>query len=182
MNDIVCEPNEMLDLIKSRRSCRRYKADEVPEALLEEIIEAGLYAPSGMNRQPVVIAAITNKQVRDDLSELNREAGEMNLGTDPFYGAPAVLVVLADKNAPTYLYDGACAMENMLLAAHSLGLGSCWIHRAKETFETRAGKAILEDLGLEGDYEGIGQVIVGYKAIDDPTAAPRRDGRVFWSR
>ena len=91
---------------------------------------------------------------------------------DPFYGAPVVLVVLADKSRPTYLYDGSLVMGNLMLAAHSLGLGSCWIHRAKETFEREEGKAILKELGIEGDYEGIGNCVIGYAKEPAKEAAP----------
>ena len=126
----------MSDLIQemiTRRSVRKYKPDMIPKETIDKIIEAGLYAPSGMGRQPVIILAVTNKEVRDRLSKLN--AGIMGAdGTDPFYGAPVVLVVLADKKVPTYLYDGSLVMANLMLAAHDQGIGSCWIHRAKEEF------------------------------------------------
>ena len=143
-----------LDTIKTRRSIRKYKSDAIPEEILNKIIEAGSYAPSGMGRQPVIILAVTNKELRDRLSKLNADV--MHSTNDPFYGAPVVLVVLADKNAPTHVYDGSLVMENLMLAAHDLGIGSCWIHRAKEVFESEEGKEILKSLGIEGDYEGIG--------------------------
>ena len=123
-----------LDTIKTRRSIRKYKSDAIPEEILNKIIEAGSYAPSGMGRQPVIILAVTNKELRDRLSKLNADV--MHSTNDPFYGAPVVLVVLADKNAPTHVYDGSLVMENLMLAAHDLGIGSCWIHRAKEVFES----------------------------------------------
>ena len=119
-----------------------------------------------------------DKQVRDELSKLNAGKDPF-FRSDPFYGAPVVLVVLADKSVPTYVYDGALVMENLQLAAHALGLGSCWIHRAKETFEQPAGKAILEKLGLQGEYEGIGNCIIGYADIV-PEKKPRKENRVFW--
>ena len=135
----------MSDLIQemiTRRSVRKYKPDMIPKETIDKIIEAGLYAPSGMGRQPVIILAVTNKEVRDRLSKLN--AGIMGAdGTDPFYGAPVVLVVLADKKVPTYLYDGSLVMANLMLAAHDQGIGSCWIHRAKEEFEQKEGKELL---------------------------------------
>ena len=142
----------MSDLIQemiTRRSVRKYKPDMIPKETIDKIIEAGLYAPSGMGRQPVIILAVTNKEVRDRLSKLN--AGIMGAdGTDPFYGAPVVLVVLADKKVPTYLYDGSLVMANLMLAAHNQGIGSCWIHRAKEEFEQKEGKELLKSLGIEG--------------------------------
>ena len=169
--------NEMLELIKTRRSMRAYQPDMVPQALIDQVVEAGLYAPSGMNRQPVIIIAVTKPEVRDSLARLN--ASIMGTATDPFYGAPVVLIVLADRSAPTYLYDGSLAMENMMLAAHALGLGSCWIHRAKEEFERPEGKQILKELGIEGDYEGIGHCVLGYPAAESKEKAPRKAGRVY---
>lgn len=167
-----------LDTIKTRRSIRKYKSDAIPEEILNKIIEAGSYAPSGMGRQPVIILAVTNKELRDRLSKLN--AAGMHSTSDPFYGAPVVLVVLADKNAPTHVYDGSLVMENLMLAAHDLGIGSCWIHRAKEVFESEEGKEILKSLGIEGDYEGIGNCILGYTDGEEPQAKPRKDNFVYW--
>lgn len=169
-----------LDTIKTRRSIRKYKSDAIPEEILNKIIEAGSYAPSGMGRQPVIILAVTNKELRDRLSKLN--AAVMNSTNDPFYGAPVVLVVLADKNAPTHVYDGSLVMENLMLAAHDLGIGSCWIHRAKEVFESEEGKEILKSLGIKGDYEGIGNCILGYTDGAEPQAKPRKDNFVYWVR
>ena len=167
-----------LDTIKTRRSIRKYKSDAIPEEILNKIIEAGSYAPSGMGRQPVIILAVTNKELRDRLSKLNADV--MHSTNDPFYGAPVVLVVLADKNAPTHVYDGSLVMENLMLAAHDLGIGSCWIHRAKEVFESEEGKEILKSLGIEGDYEGIGNCILGYADDEAPLAKPRKNNFVYW--
>lgn len=168
---------EVFEAIKTRRSIRRYKSDMVPDELLDRIIEAGLYAASGMNRQSTIILKITDKALRDELSRMN--AAVMGRDSDPFYGAPAVLVVLASKDIPTYIYDGSLAMGNMMLEAHELGLGSCWIHRAKEEFSSAEGRALLEKLGVKGNYEGIGHLIVGYADGDYPAAPPRNPGRVF---
>ena len=167
-----------LDTIKTRRSIRKYKSDAIPEEILNKIIESGSYAPSGMGRQPVIILAVTNKELRDRLSKLNADV--MHSTNDPFYGAPVVLVVLADKSAPTHVYDGSLVMENLMLAAHDLGIGSCWIHRAKEVFEKEEGKEILKSLGIEGDYEGIGNCILGYADVEEPQAKPRKDNFVYW--
>ena len=153
--------NEVLTTIKNRRSCKSFKSDMPDKELINQVIEAGTYAPTGMNKQSPIILAITNKEVRDKLSRLN--ASIMDRDIDPFYGAPVILVVLADKSVPTYIYDGSIVIENMLLAAESLGLGACWIHRAKEEFETDEGKEILKSLGINGDYEGIGHCALGYK-------------------
>ena len=131
--------NEVLNAILTRRSVRSYKPDPVPEDALERILTAGQYAATGMNRQSPIILAVTNKAMRDKLSAMNAEI--MGSSGDPFYGAPVVLVVLANKAAPTYIYDGSLVMGNLMLAAHAEGLASCWIHRAKEEFESEEGKA-----------------------------------------
>jgi len=162
----------------TRKSIKKYKPDMVPKEIIEQIIEAGLNAPSGLNKQAPIILAVTDKQTRDELSKLNAGKDPF-FRSDPFYGAPVVLVVLADKSAHTYLYDGSLVMENLQLAAHALGLGACWIHRAKETFEQPEGKALLAKLGIEGDYEGIGNCIIGYPDID-PEKKPRKENRVYW--
>jgi nitroreductase len=151
----------------------------LPEEDLNAIIRAGTFAPSGMNKQTPIIIAVTNKELRDKISEENRKIGGWNEGFDPFYGAPAVLIVLADKNVPTYMYDGSLVMGNLMNAAHSLGIASCWIHRAKEEFDSAEGKAILKDLGIEGDYEGIGHCILGYAAQENKTAAPRKEKYIY---
>ncbi len=169
---------DTLETIKTRRSIRKYKDEAIPEEVLNKIVEAGTYAPSGMGRQSTIILAVTSKEVRDQLSKIN--ASVMGSNSDPFYGAPVVLVVLADKSIPTHVYDGSLVMENLMLAAHDLGVGSCWIHRAKETFETEAGKELLKSLGIEGDYEGIGNCILGYPEGDVPNAKPRKENFVYW--
>ena len=169
---------DALETIKTRRSTRKYKSDPVPQELLDKIIEAGLYAPSGMGRQATIILAVTDKAMRDKLSAMN--ARIMGTDSDPFYGAPAVLVVLAKKDCPTGVYDGSLVMQNLMLAAHELGLGSCWIHRAKEEFELPEGKEILKSLGIDEAYEGIGHCIVGYADGDTPAPAERKENRVFY--
>ena len=169
---------DAMQAMLTRKSIKKYKPDMVPKEMIEQIIEAGLNAPSGLNKQSPIILAVTDKQVRDELSKLNAGKDPF-FRADPFYGAPVVLVVLADKSAHTYLYDGSLVMENLQLAAHALGLGACWIHRAKETFEQPEGKALLAKLGIEGDYEGIGNCIVGYPDID-PEKKPRKENRVYW--
>lgn len=172
--------NEVLKAMKERRSIRSFKPDMVPEELLEDIIEAGLYAASGRNNQKSIIVAVTDKELRDRLSALNREIGGFPEGMDPFYGAPAVLIVLDDKNWPTNTYDGSLVIGNLMLAAHSLGLGSCWIHRAKEEFERPEYRALLAELGVEGDYVGIGHCVVGYPACDYPQPPERLPNRAYW--
>ncbi len=168
---------EVLECIKTRRSIKKYQDKPVEQALIERIVEAGTYAATGRNRQSPIILAITDKETIKTLSKINAEV--MGAEGDPFYGAPCVLVVLADKNASTYLYDGSLVMGNMMLAAHALGLGSCWIHRAKQTFETETGKALLKKLGIEGEYEGIGNCVIGYADVE-PQAKPRKENWVYY--
>ena len=171
----------MNDLLM-RRSVRSYTDEVPPMEVIEEICKAGTYAPTGMNRQAPVIVAVTNREVRDRLSKLNAAVFGPDNDMDPFYGAPVVLVVLADTTAAmTWKEDGSLVMGNLLNAAHAKGLGSCWIHRAKEVFETEEGKAILKDAGIENEnLVGIGNCILGYTAGDYPEAAPRKDNYIYW--
>lgn len=168
-----------MDNMITRRSIRKYKPDMVPKEILEQIVKAGTYAPTGMNRQAPIIITVTNKEMRDKLSKMNAAVmGKDDM--DPFYGAPVVMIVLADKNVPTYVYDGSLVMGNLMLAAHELGIGSCWIHRAKQEFESEEGKEFLKSLGIEGDYEGIGHCILGYADCDLPEAAPRKENYSYY--
>ena len=168
---------ETLEVLKKRRSCRAYKPELIEEEKLCAILEAGTYAASGMGKQSPIILAVTDRATRDQLSKLN--AAVMGSSADPFYGAPEVVVVLANKSVPTYHYDGSLVMGNMMNAAADLGVASCWIHRAKEEFESEEGKAILQKLGIEGEYEGIGNLILGYAAKPDAAAAPRKENYVY---
>lgn len=171
--------NKVLDAMMTRRSIRCYKPDMVPKDVIDQIIQAGTYAATGMGRQSPIILAVTDKKLRDRLSVMNAEFMGRP-GMDPFYGAPVVLVVLADKSRPTYVYDGSLVMGNLMLAAHALGISSCWIHRAKEEFETEEGKAILKSLGIEGEYEGIGHCVLGYADGPEPEAAPRKASYAYY--
>ena len=170
----------LLEGLKERRSIRKYKPDMVPQEVLDQIIEAGLYAASGMGKQNVIIIQVTKKELRDEMSELNRKIGGWDEGFDPFYGAPAILIVLGRKSWPTHVYDGSLVMGNLMLAAHDLGIGSCWIHRAKEEFESQWGIDLLKSLGIEGEYEGIGHCALGYADMEAPKAADRKENRVFY--
>lgn len=189
ITDIACQTEEggkpvqevgaVQRAIFSRRSTRSYKPDMLPKELLERILKAGTYAATGMNRQSPVILAVTNKEVRDRLSAMNAKIMEKP-GEDPFYGAPVVLIVLADKTIPTHLYDGTLVMGNMMLAAEELGIASCWVHRAKEEFESEEGKEILKSAGIEGDYEGIGHLVLGYSDEEPKSAEPRKDNYTYY--
>lgn len=172
--------NEIIRAMEERRSIRKFKPEMPAKKELEQIIEAGLYAANGMGKQAAITVAITNKGIRDKISAANCKIGGWKDGFDPFYGAPVILVVLADKNWANRVYDGSLVMGNMMLAAHSLGLGSIWIHRAKEEFDTEEWKKLLADIGVEGEWEGIGHCAVGYIDGEVPKAAKRKEGRVFW--
>ena len=151
--------SDVLETIKSRRSIRKYKGDMVPQDKLEKIIEAGTYAATGMGKQSPIIIAVTNKELRDELSAMNAKI--MGVDSDPFYGAPTVIVVFADKACrPTYVEDGSLVLGNLMNAAHSVGLGSCWIHRAKETFETPEGKELMKKWGIADTCVGIGNCVL----------------------
>lgn len=188
ITDIACQPEEdgeevlsigaVQQAIYARRSTRSYKPDMLPKETLDRILTAGTYAATGMNQQSPVILAITNKDMRDKLSAMNAKI--LGKDDDPFYGAPVVLVVLADKTMPTYIYDGSLVIGNMMLAAEELGVASCWVHRAKEEFESAEGKEILTSLGIEGNYEGIGHLILGYAEGEQAPAAPRKDDYIYY--
>lgn len=168
-----------MDIILTRRSVKSYKPDMPRREDIDKIIKAGLAAASGRNMQASVIIAVTNKDIRDRLSRDN--AAVMGANTDPFYGAPCVLVVLAEKTARTYVYDGSLTLGNMMLAAHELGLGSCWIHRAKEVMAQPEWQDWIRSLGLTGEYEGIGNLVVGYPDGDLPAPKERKEGRVVYA-
>ncbi len=170
--------NETIKNLIERRSIRKYQDKMIPKEILDEIIKVGTFAPTGMNKQSPIIIAITNKEIRDKLANLNAKIMG-NPGIDPFYGAPVVLVVLANKDVPTYLYDGSLVMGNLMNAAASLGIGSCWIHRAKEEFATLEGLEILKSLGITGNYEGIGHCILGYSA-EEKTPSERKKDYVYY--
>ncbi len=172
--------NEIIKAMRERRSVRKFRPDMPRREELEQIIEAGLYAASGKGRQAAKVIVVTDREFRDRLSAVNREIGGWEEGFDPFYGAPAILIVLGEKDWPTHVYDGSLVMGNMMLAAHSLGLGSIWIHRAREEFERQEYKKLLTELGIQGEWEGIGHCAVGYVEGELPKAAERKEGRVFW--
>ncbi len=169
---------ETLTTLKKRRSCRAFKPDLIEDEKLDAIIEAGTYAATGRGKQSPIIIAVKNQEMRNKLSKMN--AAIMGADFDPFYGALEILIVLADKDIPTYIYDGSLVMGNLMNAAADLGIASCWIHRAKEEFESEEGKAILKELGIEGNYEGIGHLAIGYAAKPENEPAPRKSNYVYY--
>ena len=170
--------NEVLNAIKTRRSIRKYKAEQITDEQLDAILEAGTYAATGMGKQSPVIVVVQKPELIAKLSKMN--AAVMGTTSDPFYGAPTVLIVLADPERGTYVEDGSLVMGNLMLAAHALDIGSCWIHRAKEEFESAEGQEILKDLGIEGEYEGIGHCVLGYVDGEYPATHPRKDNWVYY--
>ena len=172
--------SHVLEKMKTRRNIRKYKPDMVPQELLNQIIEAGIYAASGRNRQDSIIIQVTDKKLRDEIMDMNCKIGGWEEGFDPFYGAPAMLIVLTKKDNPNRVYDGSLVMGNLMLAAHELGIGSCWIHRAKEEFETEWGKELLKTLGIEEEYEGNGHCALGFIDGEYPKELARKENRVFY--
>ena len=171
--------NPVIESLVTRTSCRNYTSQMPSHEDLETICRAGTYAPTGKNTQCPVIVAVTNKDIRDRMSSLNAKV--LNTDSDPFYGAPVVLLVLSDKSTGlTPVEDGSLVMGNLMNAAHALGLGACWINRARQVFDSDEGKALLKEIGLEGDYLGIGNCIVGYRATPATPPRPRKEGWVKW--
>ena len=173
--------SETLEVIKRRRSCRKFQNRPVPEELVDQVIEAGTWAANGRGLQSPVIVYVTNQYVKRKLTEMNAKIWGRE-DTDPFFGAPVILLVLADKNVPTYVYDGSLALGNMMLAADDLGLASCWIHRAKEEFESEEGKTLLKAIGIDNmNLEGIGHLALGYRDGEIPEPKERKKDYVYYA-
>lgn len=170
--------NEAYKNLIERRSIRKYNNTKVSHDLIEQIVRAGQFAPSGMNRQIYAFVVVEDEELVARLSKMNVDA--MNSSSDPFYGAKSLIIVFADTNAPTYLYDGALAMGNLMNAANALGVDSCWIHRAKEVFETPEGKEMKKTWGLPESYEGIGHCILGYRE-EEPGERAQRTSKVIYA-
>lgn len=170
--------NEAYKNLIERRSIRKYNNTKVSHDLIEQIVRAGQFAPSGMNRQIYAFVVVEDEELVARLSKMNADA--MNSSSDPFYGAKSLIIVFADTNAPTYLYDGALAMGNLMNAANALGVDSCWIHRAKEVFETPEGKEMKKTWGLPESYEGIGHCILGYRE-EEPGERAQRTTKVIYA-
>jgi len=171
--------NEVIRAIKERRSIRKFRPEMPPKEMIDQIVEAGLYAPNGKGKQATLTLVVRDRALRDLLRADNCRIGGWKEDYDPFYGAPVLLIVLAQKDWYNRAYDGSLVMGNMMLAAHSLGLGSIWINRAKEEFEMPKYRQLLRDLGIEGEWEGVGHCAVGYADGEPPKAAPRKAGRVY---
>ena len=175
--------NETLKVLETRRSCRNFKPDMIKDEELNAILQAGTYAATGMGKQSPIIIAVKTKELREQFMVENKKVMSMDSSSeyDPFYGAPVILAVLANKDVPTYINDGSLVLGNLMNAAESLGVASIWIHRAKEEFEAPFGKELLKKLGIEGNYEGIGHCALGYAAEAPKPAAPRKDNYVYFA-
>lgn len=169
--------NKTIEDLMNRRSIRKYKPEQISRQELDTVLNAGICAPTGMNRQSPILIAVQNKQVRDKLLKMN--AAVMGSDSDPFYGAPTVIVVLAAAESPHAVQDGSLVMGNLMNAAKAIGLGSCWINRAKEMFETEEGKQLLAEWGVQGDYIGIGHCILGYPD-EEPAMKPRKENYIYY--
>ena len=170
--------NEVIKAMIERRFCRKFKAEQIKDEELQAILEAGKYAATGKGLQSPKMVVIQNPEIIAKLSKWNADI--MGVTSDPFYGAPTVILVLADATRTTAVQDGSLVMGNLMLAAHSLGVASCWINRAKEEFATEEGKALLKQWGIEGDYIGVGHCVLGYSAVDLPKPAPRKEDYVVF--
>ena len=171
--------NAVIEHMLTRRSIRKYQSRAVPGELMDQVILAGTYAASGKGHQAGIIVAITDRELRDRLSEMNRKIGGWEEGFDPFYGAPTVVVVLADGETPNWLQDGSLVMGNLMTAAWALGVGSCWINRAMELFDRPEGKELLKKWGLPETYRGVGNCILGYIDGDVPAPKPRKEHYIY---
>lgn len=169
---------ELLNGIKERRSCRKFKAEQIKDSELDAVLEAATFTPTGRNLQAPKMVVVQDKETIEALRKLNAEV----MGSpeaDPFYGAPTVVIVFSDKNVSTHLEDGSLVLGSLMLAAHAVGLGSCWIHRARQTFETAEGKALMKKWGVSEDYVGIGNCILGYADCEHPEARPRKSDYIL---
>ena len=169
--------NQALEAIYKRRSIRKYKPEQISREELEAVLKAGVCAPTGMNLQSPIILALQDKEQIAYLSKLNAAVNHWE--SDPFYGAPTVLIVLAQADSPHAVQDGSLVMGNLMNAAYAVGVDSCWIHRAKEVFEGEEGQALLKQWGIEGDYVGVGHCILGYRAGELPEAKPRKANYIY---
>lgn len=166
--------NEVLKAIETRRSIRGYKPEQISDEALEAVLRAGTYAPTSRGMQSPYIVAVQKKELCDELRRMNAQI--MGVTTDPYYGAPTIVLVFVPEDHANGAYDAACVLENMMLAAHSIGLASCWIHRETEMFATERGREIMRKMGLPEGLKGIGSLALGYAAVEPAPAKPRKEG------
>lgn len=174
--------NQTIEDLKSRRSIRKFKDEQISDEELNIILEAGTYAPTGAGRQSPKIVVIQNPETINEFSDWNRSffPTEVPDDMDPFYGGKTLLIVLANSEMPTYIEDGASVLTVLVNAAHAIGVGSCWIHRARDEFASKKGKELLKEWGIPESYEGIGHVVLGYPDMTNPKAAPRKEDYIHF--
>ncbi len=171
--------NDTLTHIRNRRSCRSFTGEQITQAQLDALLEAGSYAPSGMNAQSPVMIAIQDPQVIAELSAINAQTWRKK-GADPFFGAPTVIAVLANPELCfTYELDAMSCVTNILIAAESMGLGACCISRGKATFESKYARQLIQQLGIDPAYQGVEHVIVGHRKGESQPPLPRRENRLY---
>ncbi|MCJ7834059.1 nitroreductase [Cuneatibacter sp. NSJ-177] len=168
---------DVLEALKARRSIRKYKPEQVSEELLNAVLEAGTYAPTAMGRQDPVMVVVQDPALRQKISEMNRKVAGSN--SDPYYGAPTIILVLADGTHPNFIQDCSCVLANLMNAAYAAGLGSCWINRELEMFDSPEGKALLAEWGLPENFRGVGACALGYPDQELPEPKTRKDGYVI---
>lgn len=172
--------NETLQSLKKRRSIRKYKPDQIRDDELNAILEAGMYAPSAANQQSATMVVVQQPALRAKLTKMN--AAVIGKEMDPYYGATTIILVFGDKTKAAPIEDASLVLGNLGIAAHALGIGSCWIHREKQMFETEEGKALMKEWGLSEDCFGVGSIILGYPDCEEPKAPPRKEGYVILAK
>lgn len=165
---------DLLQVIKTRRSCRKYRPEQISDEALNAILEAGTYAPTGMGLQSPFIVAVQDEMLKTQLARMN--AAVRGMSGNPYYEAPTYILVFSSIDCPFAVQDGSCVLENMMLAAHALGLGSCWINREREMFATDEGQRLMKEWGLPDGLVGIGAISVGYPAAELAAPKPRKSG------
>ena len=173
--------NEVTKVLCTRRSIRKFKSAQIPKEILDEILKCGTFAPNGKSKQSAKIVVVQNKDLIEEIAKVNGSFVN-KAGLNPFYNAPTLIIVFADKNITTHIEDGCAVISNILNAAFSLDVDSCWVHRAKETFETEFGKKLMKKWGLGEEYVGIGNVVLGYRDMILPPAMPRKEDYIIFDK
>lgn len=168
--------NNIIESLCTRRSIRRYKPEQITDSELQAVLNAGMYAPTGMNRQDPWIVAVQNPSVLSRLTQMN--AAIMGTTDNPYYDAPTVVLVFASspESWRNSIQDASLVLGNMMNAAHAIGLGSCWINREAEMFMTDEGKFMMKEFGLPDGLVGVGAISLGYPDGEPKSPKPRKEG------
>lgn len=164
---------EAMEMLLERRAIRKYKPEQITDEELAAVLKAGMYAPSGRNDQGAYYIAVQNREDRELITRMNNDIAKRD--SDPYYFAPTVILAFAEAGNPTSFEDACLGLGNMFNAAYALGLGSCWVHRTKQMFETEEGKALLAKWGVKKELIGVGSCILGYPDCEHPQASPRKE-------